>query len=175
MRGYGKLLAGLLIVSFILQTSAVPFLQVAHVWPDLPTVLVVLVALVFGPREAAYVGLAAGLLQDLLLGRYIGLFTVGKLAVAALAGFVSKKVYMEHVLTPVVTAFITTVVQRTAMVVVLGLGGVGRFELDWGRPFWAAAGFNAVLAGALFGLLVRLKRRFSEGPRPVGQVRAPWF
>lgn len=175
MKGKNRVLAGLLLAALIAQVSLMPFLQVAHVRPDLFLILVVLAGLAFGPRETLYLGLGAGLLQDLLAGRYLGMFTAGKLAVAALAGLVGQKVYMDHVLTPVVTAFSGTFVQGAAMMVVVVLGGAGQHGFDWGRALLVEAGFNAVLAGVFFGMAARLGRRFKEGTHPLDHVRTPWL
>lgn len=170
-----RVLVGMLVGALIVQTSLVPFVPVAHVRPDLLLVLPVLAGLAFGPREALFLGFGAGLLQDLLAGRAVGLFTVGKLAVAALAGFVGQKVYMDHILTPVATAFTGTFVQRAAMIVLVYLAGTGQQGLDWDRALLVEAGFNAVTAGALFGVMARIGRRFKGGAHPQNQVRAPWL
>ena len=68
----------------LLQASLVPALRVADVAPDIPLIVVVLLALRRGPEFGCLSGFAAGLLQDMASGGLLGVQAFTK----ALIGFV---------------------------------------------------------------------------------------
>ena len=68
----------------LLQASLLPALRIADVAPDIPLIVVVLLALRRGPEFGCAAGFAAGLLQDIAAGGLLGVQALTK----ALAGFV---------------------------------------------------------------------------------------
>ena len=74
----------------VAQATVVPALRIGDVAPDLPLILVVLLALRRGPEFGCIAGFAAGLLQDAAGGGLIGVQALTKglvgFAVGALAG-----------------------------------------------------------------------------------------
>ena len=74
----------------VAQATVVPALRIGDVAPDLPLILVVLLALRRGPEFGCIAGFAAGLLQDAAGGGIIGVQALTKalvgFAVGALAG-----------------------------------------------------------------------------------------
>jgi len=67
----------------VAQATVVPALRIGDVAPDLPLILVVLLALRRGPELGCLAGFAAGLLQDAAGGGFIGVQALTK----ALVGF----------------------------------------------------------------------------------------
>jgi rod shape-determining protein MreD len=67
----------------IAQTTVAPILRVGGVTPDIPLIVVVLLALRRGPEFGCVAGFAAGLIQDAAGGGFIGVQALTK----ALAGF----------------------------------------------------------------------------------------
>jgi rod shape-determining protein MreD len=74
----------------VVQATVVPALRIGDVAPDLPLILIVLLALRRGPEVGCLAGFAAGLLQDAAGGGLIGVQALTKalvgFAVGALAG-----------------------------------------------------------------------------------------
>jgi rod shape-determining protein MreD len=67
----------------VAQVTVVPALRIGNVLPDLPLIVVVLLALRRGPEFGCLAGFAAGLVQDAVGGGLIGVQALTK----ALAGF----------------------------------------------------------------------------------------
>jgi len=116
--------AVLFLLSLILQTSVLPHLTESGLTPDLVLVFVVLIGLHVGPREGLWWGALAGLLSDILAGRFIGFNIVTKLGAAYAAGFVGLKVYRHNPGVPAVLGFLATTVQELLMFVMLRLYGL---------------------------------------------------
>ncbi len=169
-------LAGLVVLATVLQTSLVPFLQVSEVRPDLLLVLSLAVGLTFGPREAGWIGAAAGLCEDFLSGRQVGLFTASLALVSYLMALAGQKVYREHVAVPVMAGFVGTWMLH---VVEATLSLVGGIDSNWhlmGLPTLLEAGANAVLTGLAYGPVRRLEGLFSRGGRYVaGRRPGAWL
>ena len=63
----------LAIISLLLQSTILPYLTVGGVTPDLILVLAVLYSIFQGPKRGALMGFILGLMEDLFLGRFIGM------------------------------------------------------------------------------------------------------
>jgi rod shape-determining protein MreD len=112
-------------VAALVQTSLLPPLAVAGVTPDLTLVLVVGWALLRGARSAALWALIAGLWLDLLSGGPFGMYTLGLLAAAAVAGLGGGTVFRSHLILPIVMVVVATLVQGAVQLLLLALVGDG--------------------------------------------------
>jgi rod shape-determining protein MreD len=70
----------------VLQGSLFPLFWPLAYQPDPLLVLVISLSILLGEKRGSLVGLAAGLLQDILFGPALGLFALSKVATAYLAG-----------------------------------------------------------------------------------------
>jgi rod shape-determining protein MreD len=84
----------------LFQTAVFPHLAVFGLKPDVLMVVVVCWALLYGPAEGFVAGLAAGLVQDLTFGQYIGLFALAKTLVGFGVGVVAGKIFRETIWVP---------------------------------------------------------------------------
>lgn len=66
------LLAAVIVVSLVLESTVLAPLRVGGVRPDLLVIAVIAVAMVDGPVTAAVFGFAAGLVADLLFANHVG-------------------------------------------------------------------------------------------------------
>lgn len=90
--GYGLLI----IVGLALQTAS-PGLVVLGRQPELLLLLTLLLAMLQEPGAAVF-GFVSGLLQDILVGQFIGLYAGTYLLMAVLVGFLAKRLYKENLL-----------------------------------------------------------------------------
>ncbi|MHB8757082.1 MAG: rod shape-determining protein MreD [Bacillota bacterium] len=153
-----------LLVTAALQSTAVHYLSIGWVKPDVILVIVVLVGLLYGPVQGATAGLFAGLLEDLFTGRLIGLFGLTRMLAGYLAGLVERRVYKEPFMVPMATSFVATVVSETLVYVILRFfslaPGYGGSLIHVIGP---AAIYNAVAAPILYRPLRRLKKETDKG------------
>jgi rod shape-determining protein MreD len=95
-----------------------PALRIADVAPDIPLIVVVMLALRHGPEFGCLAGLGAGLLQDASTGGLIGVQGLTK----ALAGFAVGAIGVRLSVT-------SPLVQVPGLVLLTILEGLGRFAL----------------------------------------------
>jgi len=91
----------LLLVAVVLQYS---FLQRIHLYGaglELLLFFPVFGGLLEGPLMGCFLGFAAGLLQDIFIGKYIGLTIISFMAAGTLVGWASIRVYKENYLVPI--------------------------------------------------------------------------
>ncbi len=111
-------------------------------------------------------GLLGGLSLDMLSGGPFGATAVGLIVVAYLAGFTEGRFWRSHVLLPLATALLGSVLFHLISLTLLSVTG---FPVDWGYSL-ARLTLPAVLLNTLFMLpvyaLVRLLHAFAH-PAPV--------
>lgn len=101
------IIAGMFIFCLVFQGSVLA-LAGNGVQPDILLLAVVSLALLSDSRRGAFLGLAAGLLQDILFASPLGFFTVGKMLAGAVAGMFSREIYRDLVLVPlIISVFLT--------------------------------------------------------------------
>jgi rod shape-determining protein MreD len=80
----------LLIIPF--QARLLSPLSIAGITPDLCLIVAYVIGLLTSPREAAFAGIAVGLLQDINAASYLGLMGFTQGLVGLFAGFLGKRV-----------------------------------------------------------------------------------
>lgn len=105
------------------QVSLLPALRVAGVSPNLTLMVITAWALLRGGRSAVIWALVAGLWLDLLSGQWFGVYTLGLLTAAYLAGLASQTVYRPSIWLALGMAAAVTVVQAAIQLALLLLSG----------------------------------------------------
>ncbi|MDR5684106.1 MAG: rod shape-determining protein MreD [Armatimonadota bacterium] len=157
------LYAAALVVATLIESTWTARLALLGGRPDLVLVLVVALALHRGPELGAAVGLAGGLLQDLVGGQSLGLMAGPKLVVGFLLGLMTRTLYVENVLTPVALLAAATFANGFLE---LGLGAL----TGYAPPPWedaaptvaVAACYNGVVAPLVFAWVRRAERWFQR-------------
>ncbi|MCL2337932.1 MAG: rod shape-determining protein MreD [Firmicutes bacterium] len=85
-----------LVLGFVLlQFTALNFIAINGVKPDLVLILVILNGFFLGTREGAFWGFIGGILQDLIGGGYFGLYALTGMAAGYLGGLAEGRLYRE--------------------------------------------------------------------------------
>lgn len=147
----------LFFVSIILQSTLFHFLQIGGVKPDLILIIVVLSAVLKGRRTGAVIGFLYGLLEDLLVGKYIGLQALTKMLTGYIVGLLERKIFPDNVLVPVVVGVAGTVIHNILLVVSLFLAGsFNLFTLtNFGSYLLATTLYNLCVSILIYGPLYR--------------------
>jgi rod shape-determining protein MreD len=153
------LLAPLLALVALVQTTLVPLLPGGTARPDLLLIIIVAWGIVRGGGEAALWGLLGGLFLDLLSGVPFGLQTLGLAAIGLLADLMETNFFRSNVLLPLAAICIASVLYHIVEAAALQTFG---YPIDW-EPYalgviLPTALANTILMPFIYGLLRRADR-----------------
>jgi rod shape-determining protein MreD len=135
-------LAGIIVVVFLLQSVMATYLSVAGITPDFLLVMVVIYGLLFGWPVGLGAGVLGGLLLDLSTSRFIGLHLLALGTVGLLAGFVEEKVFKDNLLLAPTGAMVGSILSQSIVLACLWLFG---WEMQAGGVYRAV-----ILPSALY-------------------------
>lgn len=119
------ILALLPITALYLQSTFFSTYSIKGTVPDVILIFVVFYALFNGSSKGAMYGLICGLLEDLYMGRFIGLNALSKAIVAYTVSRLQGNVFRENVMVGVVTVMLSTLLNC----LILGLIALASFKV----------------------------------------------
>lgn len=151
--------SGILLLALIIESTVFVHYRLFHVIPDLLTVLIISGALLRGSLFGIQLGVAAGVIQDLLVGGF-GTNIIINIFVSYLAGTLENKIVKEQMVVAVVVVFFLTMMRETLYLLLSE-------QLIFSIPFlWAVktkifplALANAILIIPVYWLLYRLEKK----------------
>lgn len=96
----------------LFQVTVFSVYPLAGVTPDLLLVLVVLTGFFSGSRKGTYSGLGIGIVQDILLGNFLGVYTIVKMVIGALTGLLTRHLYKGDLIVPPLLVFLSTIIHE---------------------------------------------------------------
>ena len=152
-----------IIITIIIQSTVLPLVAIQGIYPDMLLVVVVSYALLSGKERGVGMGFFAGLVQDLAFGSVFGTNTLSKLAIGYFFGLAERKVFKEHVLLPLATTAVATIVTCFFISSILSIFGykIGIIPsiVDNVLPLTL---YNLVIAIPVHHLIYRLTRITAE-------------
>ena len=149
------LIAVMFLLSLILPGTVFHFWSWSGIKPDLLMLLTIYMAMHHRLSSSLLWGLGAGLLEDLYLGRYIGMYTLSLTVVALLTYWLAERWYRENFPLTTFMVFLVTVVGQT-LVAFLMLGAGQQWSLgDIGRLVFGVSIYNAILVPLTYPLIHR--------------------
>lgn len=146
----------LVLGALVLQATALNFVSVHGVKPDLVLVLVIFNGFLRGTREGAFLGFVGGVLQDLVSGEYFGINALAKMTAGYLAGLGEGRLYRDNRVIAAGLTWFCTLASQLVYYLLLALVNVKM------PPAAALAGvvlpvslYNALAALPLYGLYYR--------------------
>lgn len=146
------IMGSFLVGGLILESTVLNYLKVAGVKPDLLLVFVIFTAILHGHFQGAKIGFVFGLVEDLFLGKYLGLNALSKMLTGYLIGLGENKVFKDNLFIPVIGLFSATLFNNFVYVLLAGLAGV---KWNLAAYVWDVtipeAIYNACLAPLFYG------------------------
>lgn len=96
------ILAGLILLTFILQGTVCKSLSIASITPNLLLILTVSFGFMRGKKEGLFIGFFCGILVDIFYGNRIGIYALLYMYIGFMNGFLYKVFYDEDVKVPMV-------------------------------------------------------------------------
>ncbi|MHB8125937.1 MAG: rod shape-determining protein MreD [Desulfitobacteriaceae bacterium] len=149
------LIVMMLILSFILSGTVFHFWAWSGIKPDLVMLLIIYIALHHRLFAGAMWGLVAGILEDLYIGRFVGMYAFTLTLVALLSGWLAQRWYRDNFLLINLLVFVVSVVGQL-LVAFLSLGAGLQWSLgDILQVSVGVAIYNAILVPATYPLIHR--------------------
>jgi rod shape-determining protein MreD len=105
---YYAVLLFLAYAGIVIQTILGNVFSLAGMMPDLPLIITVFNAIFDGPKKGAYTGVGIGLMEDLYVGRFIGMNAAIKGIVGFISGRLTQGAFRENMWVPVLTVMINS-------------------------------------------------------------------
>ena len=153
---------GLLVVAGLVQVAWLARVEISGAILDPLLPIAVAVGILRGAESGGAVGLAAGLLQDLLGGGPLGVNGLTKMVVGFASGLFERSIYIENPLLPAVATFAGTLLSEFLLLAVGQITGLSGSTAASAPRALTQAVMNGALAPVLFhgikGIEVRLAR-----------------
>ncbi|MDO9535080.1 MAG: rod shape-determining protein MreD [Bacillota bacterium] len=151
----------IMVIMLVIQGSLLTFFLIGGIIPDLLLIIVVCLAFLWGEKRGMIVGLIGGLLQDVFFGPAIGFFLLAKMVSALLAAMVSREIYRDQIIGPMLTVFFVTFVHEFIVFFLVGFfwGNEINFYFALENMFLPRAIYHFVLTMLFYPLLYRAEQR----------------
>ncbi|MGB4439050.1 MAG: rod shape-determining protein MreD [Sedimentibacter sp.] len=118
MKKFG-IMAAIVVVSFILQTSLFNFFDIFGIVPNISLILVVIFAMMADGVTGGIIGIMTGVLYDAMMYDVFGIYTLIYFFIGALIGSYSDNMLRENYIAYCTTTAISTVAMNLLMYLIL--------------------------------------------------------
>lgn len=156
----GWAIALILMVNFILQSTVLQFIAILGVMPDTALAIVVALGIFTGNEQGALIGATAGLLQDIVFGKPVGITALSYMLIGYIVGENSGKVFKEHMVVPLIFTAVATLIKYITVVFfnyVLGVPTSIPNYIGFYLPIEVI--YNCVVSVLLYKVLYRASKR----------------
>ncbi|MGM0445219.1 MAG: rod shape-determining protein MreD [Bacillota bacterium] len=147
----------ILIIGLILQVTLFSFFTPWGIKPDLILVLIIVIAILEGPKTGLMFGVIGGLLQDVFLGDFISVNTIIKAPFAYITGYLEGHFYKGNFL---LAPFITFIASNTYYLLTIILSEELIFNVNYWQTFknimFPSSVYNSILALIVYIVLYQL-------------------
>ena len=143
----------------ILRDTVFTHLVVAGARPDFVLIVVILFALFNGPNQGGIAGIMLGLMEDLLIGRYIGLNALCKGAIGFFIGFLNDKIYKENFSVPIFSLFFGTIGYVFIYFLTSNIIGNGMSIVYCLQVVFPMAIYNSCLTPFIYGMFYNMSTK----------------
>ncbi len=112
------LMAAIILINFILQTSLNSFIDIFGVIPNISLILVVIFSVMTNGIVGGILGILTGILYDIMFYEVFGVNTLIYFITGALAGYFSEEINKENYSMYCTVVFIATVVMNFSLYVI---------------------------------------------------------
>ncbi|NMB02276.1 MAG: rod shape-determining protein MreD [Firmicutes bacterium] len=150
----------LLMLALVLQTAGSPGILFFGFKPEILLLVTLLFAMLLDSPTGAIFGFMAGLMQDLVVGRFVTLYATCLMLMAIVVGFVTRRFYRENFIVRFFSLFLGTAL--TQILYLLGAASFGlsrTWTLDTWQAILMASIFNGLVGMLLFRPLAALNKR----------------
>jgi len=156
----------IIFVNFIMQSTLFTHIEFFGIRPNSALIIVVAISLLRTDVEGAIAGFFAGLLQDIVFGRVIGLNALLYMCIGAVCGKPFKSFYQENYFLPILLAAGATLFYEFAIFVASFLFR-GRLDMMFyfQRIILPSIAYNAFLAFPIYRIIYSINKFLEKKER----------
>lgn len=112
------------IVLLIIDTSFANLISIKGIYPSFLFVFAIAYSIINGEKEAMFIGILSGLLQDIYFFQGFGVNTLVNMWLCVLAGVIGSGIWREKRLIPLVTIFSASILKYFGIYIILSIFSV---------------------------------------------------
>jgi rod shape-determining protein MreD len=146
-------------LAVFLQSTVFGFYSIKGTLPDLVLVFVIFFSIVNGAGKGTVYGFLCGMLEDLYLGRFIGINAIAKALTGYITGRLQKGFFRENIIVGATAVALGTLL-NAAVLLVLSRIAFPSFHIDeqFVQGVLYQFAYNIILAAPLYGWYYRSSR-----------------
>lgn len=98
----------IIVLNFFLQSTILPYLSIFGIVPNTALLIIMSISLLKGKYYGAFIGLAMGLLQDIIFSQVIGVNAFIYFFAGYIIGILANKLSRDNIITPLLTSILGT-------------------------------------------------------------------
>lgn len=146
----------------VLRDTLFNDLSIAGGKPDFILIMVVFFAIFNGPAKGGWLGLGLGLLEDLMVGRFIGVNALCKGMIGFAIGFSERRLYKNNFFVPIVCLLIGSLVNSSIYFLISKLIGSNIFFSGMVLTAVPDAIYNSCFAPMLYAVFYKIHGHEAE-------------
>lgn len=112
------------VLLLILDNSLIPFFAIKGFYPELLVIFIICYSIVNGSWEGIWLGMFAGLLEDIYFSYGFGINSFTNIIICVIAGIVGNSIFKKRRLIPVISCFLLVLFKGFLIMGILYLCGV---------------------------------------------------
>lgn len=114
-------LIGVAIILLVLENAVLPFYSFRGAYPSLLFVFAIAYSIINGKKEAVFIGIVTGFLQDIFFFQGFGINIFCNLLLCVLASYIGEGIFKQNRLIPVFSSFVISILKIVLITILLML------------------------------------------------------
>lgn len=107
------------ILLFIFDMAIAPFIAIKGYYPSLLILFVISYSIIYGSLPGLWLGVFAGLLQDVFFTNAFGINSLSNMLIGCIAGIIGNSILKERSIVPVISSFALSVLKMALVSILL--------------------------------------------------------
>lgn len=145
----------ILLLFIILDNALIPFFSIKGIFPSLVFVFSICYSIINGYWEAFFIGISAGVLQDIYFVNAFGINSLTNMLICILAAEVGRNIFKDKIFIPVLTTFVLSIMKNVLIFIVFYILKVGVYN----RTILYSSIYNMVIAIPMYIFVLHLSSK----------------
>jgi len=145
----------------LVQTTILDYIKINGIKPNLILVYTICFSLLEGSEDGAIIGLFAGMMLDITVGKVIGAYSLINMYTGIISGFMSKKYFKENILVVLLFTFFLTMFYEYGIYLLNRIGNLRAhsFVFVFKTVLFPEALYNSIISIFAYSLSLKAQNR----------------